>query len=87
MVYEIDFDKHFDKSIDKEPGFHKYLKKFNTEVIPNLVRDPFNGKNIKKLKGDLEGLYRYRVGNYRIFYTVNIKTVVLIEVVARKDAY
>jgi polyphosphate kinase len=30
----------------------------------------FYGTNIKKLKDNLEGYYRYRIGNYRLFYLI-----------------
>ncbi len=88
-MYEINFDKNFDKSIEKQTGFHKHLPKFNSEAIPSLKQDPCFGKNIKKLKGALKGIYRYRIADYRIFYVVNEKkkTISLLEVVARKDAY
>lgn len=54
-MYEINFDKNFDKSIGKQSGFHKYLVKLNSKIIPSLKKDPYLGKNIKKLKGVLKG--------------------------------
>lgn len=37
--------------------------KISDYVYPQLRDDPFFGTNIKKLKEELEGLYRYRAGN------------------------
>ena len=41
------------------------------QAIDLLTRNPFFGPNIVKLKGEYTGLYRYRVGSYRIVYSVN----------------
>ncbi|MFC1770351.1 type II toxin-antitoxin system RelE/ParE family toxin, partial [Candidatus Margulisiibacteriota bacterium] len=44
----------------------------------------FLGPNIKKLKGEFEDLYRFRVGKYRLFYEVHAEDV-LIFIVDIKD--
>jgi len=46
------------------------IKRINT-AIEKLVENPFFGPNIVKLRGKLEGQYRYRVGSYRIVYNVS----------------
>ena len=71
------------------PKYSKIYKKISDYVYPQLRDNPFFGTNIKKLKGEFEGLYRYRVGKYRIFYKiVNDKTLVLmLDIDDRKDAY
>ena len=45
--------------------------------------------NIKKLKGSLEGLYRFRLGKYRLFYSINEKEIIIfiLDLKLRKDAY
>ena len=51
-----------------------------------LVEDPFVGKS---LKADLKGLYSYRVGDYRIIYSI-IRYVLLIQVLKvmhRRESY
>lgn len=50
---------------------------------------PFFGPNIKRLKGELSSIYRYRIGDYRLFYTVDSeeKIAFILDVVYRKDAY
>ena len=67
----------------------KIYKKISEYVYPQLRGNPFFGSNIKKLKGEFEGLYRYRVGKYRIFYKIeNDKVLVIIlDIDDRKDAY
>ena len=42
---------------------------------------------VKPLSGDLEGLLRLRVGNYRVLFEETADTVTLHRVKDRKDAY
>lgn len=55
----------------------------------SLERDPFAGNNVKALKGSLAGAYRYRVGDYRVVYTVNDREVVVfvITIAQRGNVY
>ncbi len=41
------------------------------EAMNLLAQSPFFGQNIVKLKGNYAGQYRYRVGSYRIVYSVD----------------
>lgn len=67
----------------------KLYSKIESIVYPQLRRNPFFGTNIKKLKGEFEEYYRFRIGNYRLFYTVDKQKVIvfILEIVQRKDAY
>lgn len=58
-------------------------------VYPQLRVIPFFGPNIKKLKGEFAGIYRYRIGDFRLFYMVRKEQilVVVIDVERHKDAY
>ena len=40
------------------------------EAFDTLMQNPIFRPNIKKLKGKRAGQYRYRVGKYRIIYSV-----------------
>lgn len=40
-------------------------------AIETLRQNPFFGPNIKKLKGQYAGQYGYRVGGYRIIYSID----------------
>ena len=42
-------------------------------AIDTLMQNPFFGPNITKLRGRYAGQYRYRVGSYRIFYSVDTR--------------
>lgn len=69
--------------------FRKIYRKLKEYIYPQLCENPFFGTNIKKLKGEFEGIYRYRVGNYRIFYTIEMDKILIImlDIHLRKDAY
>ncbi|GJM40245.1 MAG: hypothetical protein DHS20C20_05270 [Ardenticatenaceae bacterium] len=67
----------------------KLYQKINDVVYPQLRSNPYFGANIKKLKGEFEGFYRYRIGNYRLFYLIDDKKVFVfvVDLKQRKDAY
>lgn len=69
--------------------YRAIARKINDFVYPQLRENPFYGANIKKLKGEFSNIYRYRVGKYRIFYSIekNQLLVLMIEIQDRKDAY
>lgn len=56
----------------------KLYTKIKNIVYPQLVSNPYSGTNIKKLKGELKGYYRYRVGNYRLFYLIESEKVLVV---------
>ncbi len=63
------------KNIDK-----KLYDKIVNIVYPQLKTNPYFGTNIKKLKGKFEGYYRYRIGNYRLFYLIEDEKVLVVVV-------
>ena len=67
----------------------KLYNKIKNIVYPQLKSNPYFGTNIKKLKGDFDGYYRYRVGSYRLFYLIENKkiVVVIVDLKQRKNAY
>jgi mRNA interferase RelE/StbE len=85
--FQIAQTKEFEKKIKKlDP---KIYTKIKTIVYPQLKKNPFYGTNIKKLKGEYEGIYRYRLGNYRLFYIIdNDKVIVIVTTISyRQSAY
>ncbi len=57
------------------------------EASQILEENPFpRGNLIKKIKGTKSTFYRLRVGDYRVFYFIDKGRVVIVKVVARKDA-
>jgi mRNA interferase RelE/StbE len=59
------------------------LQKKLDRCFDRLKVEPHYYPNIKLLKGELSGYYRYRVGDYRVIYEIdedsNIVTVVFIQ--------
>jgi mRNA interferase RelE/StbE len=85
--FKIAQTKEFEKNIKKLDL--KIYTKIKNIVYPQLKKNPFYGTNIKKLKGEYEGLYRYKIGNYRLFYIINNdKIIVIITTIShRQGAY
>jgi len=86
-LFSIAETKTFEKT--KASLDEKIYLKIKTIVYPQLRENPFFGINIKKLKGEFEGYYRYRLGNYRLFYIVeNDKIMVfIVDIKHRQSAY
>lgn len=86
--YRIAETETFQKQITN-PEFHKIYIKIRSYVYPLLKRNPFHGNNIKKLKGDFAGVYRYRIGDYRLFYTIDTARIIVfvVSISHRKNAY
>jgi len=68
--YIIAETEQFVKTINKNK-YKKIYKKITEYIYPLLRRNPFFGPNIKRLKGNLSGYYRYRIGKYRLFYEID----------------
>jgi mRNA interferase RelE/StbE len=70
----------------------KSLDKSNAKAIVDKVKDYLVKEPLsigKPLKGLFKGMYRYRMGDYRVIYTVDKaeKTILILKVGARKDIY
>lgn len=66
-MYRVDLSlqaQHFYRRADRP------LAKKLARCFEQLERTPRDHANIKPLKGNLAGLYRYRVGDYRVIYRV-----------------
>jgi mRNA interferase RelE/StbE len=69
----------------------KKLERGESEKILNVIdkelcNDPFKGK---ALKGKYQGLFRFRIGVYRVIYEIKKSelVVILLRISHRKDAY
>ena len=65
------------------------LQKKLDRCFDRLKINPRNHPNIKFLKGELSGYYRYRVGDYRVIYEINddLKLVTIIFIAHRSKVY
>lgn len=86
--YKIAETETFEKKI-KSIKYRSLYQKITDYVYPILRENPYFGPNIKKLKGNYKELYRYRIGDHRLFYKVSEETVLIfiIDIESRKDAY
>ncbi len=86
MTYEIALT-------DKARDFYKFaspaIAKKLARCFSTLEQNPFQHPNIKSLKGNLSGFYRFRVGDYRVVYEVDeqAKQVRVTNIAQRRDVY
>ena len=82
MVYNIAFKKSVAKDLKKmdRPEADRILK----EITSNLVQQ---ADDLPELKGQFAGLKKYRVGNYRIIFTIINNSILILRIQHRKDVY
>ena len=89
--YRIFETNEFLKRVEKLDPQNKFLikKKLASYVYPQIKSAPFFGKNIKKLKEYVPDTWRYRIGKFRIFYTLDQekKIIYILTIDHRKDTY
>jgi mRNA interferase RelE/StbE len=83
LPYASIFTKSFKKEFRK---LHKDIQETVLKTLEKTVDNPHTGK---RLEGKLEGLWRYRVGKYRIIYLIDEEesNVVFLDVGLRKSIY
>jgi mRNA interferase RelE/StbE len=86
--YKIAETAVFSKKINSKKYNHIY-KQIIEYIYPMIRHNPFFGPNIKKLKGEYQELYRFRTGDYRLFYKIDEQEsiVFMVNVANRQDAY
>ncbi len=57
------------------------LAKKLARCFEQLERDPHNRSNVKRLSGPFEGLWRYRIGDYRVIYRIEDRELVVMVLV------
>jgi mRNA interferase RelE/StbE len=85
-VWEIDLTRPAEKVYDKAS---KNIRQRLDDCFEDLEQNPLYGNNVKALAGKLKGLYRYRVGDWRVIYRPKTerKIVEIIAILPRGDAY
>lgn len=80
QTYKVNFEKAAQKFLDRQP------KPQRLRLYKAIYKLP-DGTDIKKLKGS--ELFRLRVGNYRILYTIDdtIKIITIENIDNRGDVY
>jgi len=88
LIFETkEFQKKFSKIPETEKSF--FRKKLKHYIYPQLRSEPHYGNNIKKLIDYNPETWRYRIGNYRLFYVINENenSIYMLTINLRKDAY
>ncbi len=86
--FKIAETETFQKKI-QSPKYRQLYAKIHDFVYPVLRENPYFGNNIKKLKGELKEVYRFRIGDYRLFYKIVEDKIIIfiLDIENRKDAY
>ncbi|MFC1725588.1 type II toxin-antitoxin system RelE/ParE family toxin [candidate division KSB1 bacterium] len=84
LNWKVKFKKSVFKELEKLPRDEQILVISKIETV--LLNNPFSGL---KLKGRYEGLWRFRIGDYRIIYEIqqDILVILILRISHRKDAY
>lgn len=82
MIYNISFKKSVAKDLKKidRSKADRILKKLTTDLSVKADQLP-------ELRGRFAGLRKYRVGNYRVIYTIIDDSVLILRIQHRKDVY
>jgi mRNA interferase RelE/StbE len=85
-AWEIILTKPAEKVYDKS---NKEVRRRLDKSLEKLEINPLYGNNIKSLTGELKGLLRYRVGDWRVIYRLyeEKKVVEIIATLPRGNAY
>lgn len=73
-MYEVRLSLEAEKFFTK---CNKALAKKLARCFSNLENSPRSHPNIKSLKGSYSGYYRYRVGDYRVVYSIEDELIVV----------
>jgi len=87
MVYKLEFSKRFDRQFSKlDKSTQRYIFNWLIKHLDNVENPRYSGKS---LTGNEQGLWQYRIGNYRVIVDISDTNCVIIavEVGHRKFIY
>lgn len=87
MTWKISFDMHAVRQLKK---LDKHIQKKIIDFLQNKISGCNDPRYLgKPLKGKLSGLWRYRIGDYRIICKIQNKEVLVLvlNIKHRKNAY
>ncbi|MDD2716048.1 MAG: type II toxin-antitoxin system RelE/ParE family toxin [Candidatus Wallbacteria bacterium] len=70
-------------------GRGQFLEKLADSVYPQLKLNPYFGRNIKKIKSLSPETWRYRIGDYRFFFSIDDqeRIIFMLTAVKREKCY
>jgi mRNA interferase RelE/StbE len=85
-MYQISLTKKAQKIYENANS--SLLNKLN-RCFEQLQNNPHSHPNIKRLQGKLAGKFRYRLGDWRVIYSINEENqlVIISIIAARGEAY
>ena len=82
MEYLIEFKKSVFKDLKK------LSKDSARDIISKIENDlPKEATIQQPLKGEFKGLRKYRIGNYRIIFTIIDNKIIILRIADRKEVY
>ena len=87
-IFETDEFRRSLKRIDRRTS-ERVDATIKKRVYPQLCAQPFAGPSIKKLRDYKPDTWRYRIGDFRLFYTIDASehTVYILAIENRGSAY
>lgn len=84
MKYTVVYHRNIEKDLKKLNA--KTIRLFFDAVKEIILKDPYQGIG---LKGKYRGLWKYRIGNYRIIYSIedNELIVLILRMRHRRNVY
>ncbi len=82
MVYKIKYKKSVSKDL-------KRLPRLETSRILDQIEEQLANRALEfpELKGEFKGLRKFRIGKYRVIYTVSGEEVLILKIGHRKEVY
>lgn len=86
-MYKIIYTQEFEKNLKKLD--RQIIRLIKNWIIKNIIATDNPRTKGKALTGNLKGIWRYRVGDYRIFAEIkdDILIIFLIDIGHRKEIY
>jgi mRNA interferase RelE/StbE len=82
---QVSYSRSAQKALQKIP---RNIAELITSKIDQYARDPESlANNVKKLKGDFDGLIRLRVGDWRVIMDDEGNVLMILEIKPRGGAY
>ncbi|MDE0024287.1 MAG: type II toxin-antitoxin system RelE/ParE family toxin [Spirochaetaceae bacterium] len=66
------------ESLRKSKALARLYRRVRDVVYPLLRREPHFGPNIKRLRGEFSDFYPFRLGEYRLFSTIDEQDTVVV---------
>ena len=82
MVYNVTYKKSVQR--DLKPLSKSEAKRILDQIEQELVKDPESNPS---LKGQFAGLRKYRVGDYRVIYSLLETEIRILRISYRRDVY